>query len=113
MEDTKKIIGGRIREIRTREPKKTLKEFGAMFGVKEVAVSQWEKGDTMPNVNTLGAIADYGGESIDWLFGREASQINDEESRVLRFFRGSSVEGKKAIRDTAEDIFFATANKRC
>lgn len=112
MNDIKKIIGQRIFDIRNSAPKMSQAKFGERFGVKGVAVSQWENGDTMPNVEVLSKIADYANESIDWLFGRDKSLISEDEHRLLRFYRGSSEEGKKALRDTAEDIFFEFPKKQ-
>lgn len=106
MSELKKTIGQRIFDIRNSGPKMSRAKFGERFGVEGVAVSQWEKGETMPSVDVLAQISDYAGESMDWLFGRDTSMISEDEHRLLRFYRGSNGEGKRAIRDSAEDIFF-------
>jgi transcriptional regulator with XRE-family HTH domain len=84
----------------------TQAKFGEQFGVKGVAVSQWERGETIPSVEVLTQIADYANESIDWLFGRDTSPLKKDEHRLLRFYRGCSEAGKEEIKDRAEDIFF-------
>jgi transcriptional regulator with XRE-family HTH domain len=98
-----KIIGKRILEVRKRISDLNQSDLGALFGVKNVAVSQWENGETMPSVEVLEKVADMAGESLDWLFGREDKTISNEERRLLRFFRGTSEEGQEIVLETVEE----------
>ena len=45
------------------------------LGVSAQAVSQWERGETMPDILLLPEIADVFGVTIDNLYGREEKQI--------------------------------------
>lgn len=77
-----KIVGSRIKEIRTTKfPKKlTQTEFANLLTppVNRSAVKNWESGLNLPNNERLKQIADFGNISIDFLlFGKEKTGIGD------------------------------------
>ena len=51
MESLRKIIGSNLAELR-KERKITQLELAEMFGYAAKAISKWEKGDTLPDVET-------------------------------------------------------------
>ena len=62
-------LGKKIYELR-RERGVTQEELAAELGVTAAAVSKWEKGNTLPDVLMVCAIADWFGISVDALLGR-------------------------------------------
>ena len=62
-------LGKNIYELR-KEKGVTQDELAAELGVTAAAVSKWEKGNTLPDVLMVCAIADFFGVSTDELLGR-------------------------------------------
>ena len=62
-------LGKNICDLR-REKGITQEELAAELGVTAAAVSKWEKGNTLPDVLMLCAIADHFGVTTDELLGR-------------------------------------------
>ena len=62
-------LGKSIYELR-KEKGVTQEELAAELGVTAAAVSKWEKGNTLPDVLMVCAIADYFGVTTDALLGR-------------------------------------------
>ena len=62
-------LGKNIYELR-REKGVTQEELAAELGVTAAAVSKWEKGNTLPDVLMVCALADYFGVTTDALLGR-------------------------------------------
>jgi transcriptional regulator with XRE-family HTH domain len=65
---------------------KTQKEIADEFGVTYQAVSRWENGDSIPDIETLGLLADYYDVSIDEILQRETKQketliVNGKETK--------------------------------
>ncbi len=58
-------------------------EMAKILNVHQTAVSQWEKGRTTPDMQTLIKIADYFNVSIDYLLGQEKNTIDTEETLTL------------------------------
>jgi transcriptional regulator with XRE-family HTH domain len=69
--------GKRIRDIRRGAGLKQ-REFGNLFGVSQNTVSQWEKGKTLTDQETLKKIADYGGVTVEWLLHGEVPRAEEE-----------------------------------
>ena len=63
-------LGKNICDLR-REKGITQEELAAELGVTAAAVSKWEKGNTLPDVLMLCAIADWFGITTDALLGRK------------------------------------------
>jgi len=61
----------RFKEIRQKHDM-SQKDMANIFFVNQTAVSQWERGVTTPNAETLKKIADYFDVSVDYLLGRDA-----------------------------------------
>lgn len=62
----------RLKELRLQN-KLTQQELGEIVHVSKVSISGYERGDRSPDRDTLTALADYFGVSIDYLLGRERS----------------------------------------
>jgi len=70
-------LGETIRQLRQRDCR-TQEELALALGVSCQAVSRWEKGGAYPDMETVPAIANYFGVSIDELFGYE----NEREKKI-------------------------------
>ena len=70
-------LGETIRQLRQRDCR-TQEELAQALGVSCQAVSRWEKGGAYPDMETVPAIANYFGISIDKLFGYE----NEREKKI-------------------------------
>lgn len=79
------IVGEQIQKFR-KEMGFTQRELGEALGVSSSAVSQWESGGT-PDIALLPAIADKLQVTIDALFGREGSEVQDMEQTACRWIR--------------------------
>lgn len=78
METLRKIIGSNLAELR-KERKITQLELAEMFGYTDKAVSKWEKGDTLPDVETLYQLASFYGVTLDYL----TNDIPQEEKETI------------------------------
>ena len=61
----------------------TQEEVGEMLGVSPQSVSKWERGDTMPDITLLPALANLYKISVDTLIGMD--KINDRETKNSAF----------------------------
>jgi transcriptional regulator with XRE-family HTH domain len=66
------ILGSSIRKLREQRGL-TQAHFGEIIGVAESTVSLYESGKREPDIAMLTRIADYLGQSIDHLLGRDTS----------------------------------------
>ena len=66
MEDIKLIIGENLAELR-KERKLTQLELAELFGYTDKAISKWEKGDTLPDVETLYKLCNFYDVTLDYL----------------------------------------------
>ena len=71
-----KTIGETIARLR-REQGFTQEEFAAQIGVSAQSVSKWETGTNMPDIMLLPVIADIFGVSIDELYGKTSSPVEN------------------------------------
>ncbi len=69
-----------IRELR-RKKGMSQKELADACCVHQTAVSQWEKGRTMPDINSLKLLSDVLGVSVETLIGSE----REDENRIRGF----------------------------
>ena len=81
MEKLKKIIGKNLSDLR-KERKLTQLEIAQMFGYSDKAVSKREKGDTIPDVETLYQLATYYGVTLDYL--TSDSPKEEKENMVVK-----------------------------
>lgn len=69
-------IPERIKSLR-KEKEVTQRELAEAIGVQVVSVQRFEYGSVRPSLDTLVAIADYFGCSVDYLLGRtDKKEIN-------------------------------------
>ena len=66
MDELKTIIGENLAELR-KEKKLTQLELAEKFNYSDKAISKWEKGDTLPDIETLHALCEYYGVTLDYL----------------------------------------------
>lgn len=66
MDNLKIIIGENLSELR-KEKKLTQLELADKFGYSDKAISKWEKGDTLPDIETLSDLCDFYGVTLDYL----------------------------------------------
>ena len=66
MEELRTIIGENLAELR-KEKKLTQLELAEKFNYSDKAISKWEKGDTLPDIETLYALCEFYGVTLDYL----------------------------------------------
>lgn len=76
------MYGEKIRENRVRLGM-SQQSLGEKIGLTSVAVSKWERGQSQPDIPTLGKLADIFGLTIDELCGRPAVPSTDANMTVM------------------------------
>ncbi len=74
MEDLRKIIGKNLTELRKRRNLTQL-ELAEKFNYTDRAISKWENGDTLPDVEVLYNLCEFYGVTIDYLTHEENEQF--------------------------------------
>ena len=97
-----------LREVRKKK-NLTLKELGAIIGVGESTLSQYEDGKRQPDFETLDKIADFFNVSVDYLLGRvdhnvSSVLINGDMTRVPVLGRIAAGVPINAVEDILEYI---------
>ncbi len=89
-------LGTKIRELRHRDGR-TQDNLAEALGVTAQAVSRWESGGSYPDMESMPALANYFGVSIDELFGynNERSKKIDEIAKKIEYMNS---------RNNGEDI---------
>lgn len=64
----------RLKELRLKHGYKNQKELADFLFVNQTAVSQWERGATIPSSQMLLKLSELYGVSIDYLLGREEAE---------------------------------------
>lgn len=82
MKNLKEIVGDNLQYLR-KERKMTQMEIAEMFGYSDKAVSKWENGDTLPDLETLYKIATFYGVTLDYLT-REDDDSHKQEFKIKR-----------------------------
>ena len=77
MEELKKIVGKNLTLLR-KEKKMTQLEIAELFNYSDKAVSKWENGDTLPDLETLYKLATFYGVTIDYLTKDSKSYEKDK-----------------------------------
>ena len=77
MEELKVIIGENLANLR-KEKKLTQAELAEKFNYTDKAVSKWEKGETSPDIETLYALCEFYGVTIDYLTHPGSKQEKEE-----------------------------------
>ena len=65
-----KIFSERLKELRI-EKKLTTKNLGEMINISDIAISRWERGLRVPNIESLYKLAVFFDVSTDYLVGLE------------------------------------------
>ena len=66
MKTLKEIVGANLTELRKREGLTQL-ELADKFNYSDKSISKWEKGDTLPDLETLNELCKFYGVSLDYL----------------------------------------------
>ena len=69
-EDFAKIFAERLKELR-KEQGLTGEQLAKAIGVSKMAISFWERGERIPNMLALVALANFFGVTVDYLCGLE------------------------------------------
>ncbi len=70
MDSIKDIIGKNLAELR-RQNKLTQQQVADIFGYSGKAVSRWERGETLPDIEMLAKICEYYGVKLEYLLQKE------------------------------------------
>lgn len=82
MEDVTEIFKERLKELRKREGISQT-ELGNKIGVSRGAISYYENGDRLPDLNVLYSIADHFKVSSDYLIGLTKNETNDITTKEI------------------------------
>ena len=85
MEDLKLIVGKNLSSLR-KAKKLTQIELAEKFNYSDKAVSKWEQGATLPDLETLKQLCDFYGVTIDYLTHEEniaAPVVDDRRERTI------------------------------
>lgn len=74
MEDFRKIIGKNLTELRKRHGLTQL-DLAEKFNYTDRAISKWENGDTLPDIEVLFNLCEFYGVTIDYLTHEENAQF--------------------------------------
>ena len=83
MKDLRKIIGDNLTELRKRRGLTQL-ELAEKFNYTDRAVSKWENGDTLPDVEVLYQLCEYYGVTMDYLTHEENAQFKKKDNPLNR-----------------------------
>jgi len=83
MKDLRKIIGDNLSELRKRRGLTQL-ELAEKFNYTDRAISKWENGDTVPDVEVLYNLCEFYGVTIDYLTHEENAQFRKKDSTLNR-----------------------------
>lgn len=85
MEDLKIIVGRNLASLR-RKKKLTQVELAEKLNYSDKAISKWEQGATMPDIETLKQLCDFYGVTLDYLTKEENiynPQVDNKRERTL------------------------------
>lgn len=68
----------------------TQEEIGTALGLSYQAISKWENGTALPDVQMIPKIAEYFGISIDELFGYKLNALTNKE-RFIQFMKNNQI----------------------
>lgn len=81
MENIREIIGENLSSLR-KQAKLTQLELAEKFNYSDKAVSKWEKGDTIPDIETLYSLCEFYGVTLDYLTHKGSP--SEKQEYVLR-----------------------------
>ena len=82
MEELRKIIGNNLAELRKRKGLTQL-ELAEKFNYTDRAVSKWENGDTLPEIEVLYQLCEFYGVTLDYLTHEDNARFVKDESAEL------------------------------
>ena len=82
MEELRKIIGNNLAELRKRKGLTQL-ELAEKFNYTDRAVSKWENGDTLPDVEVLYQLCEFYGVTLDYLTHEDNARFIKEDNNEL------------------------------
>lgn len=82
MEELRKIIGNNLSELRKRKGLTQL-ELAEKFNYTDRAVSKWENGDTLPDVEVLYQLCEFYGVTLDYLTHEDNARFVKEDNNEL------------------------------
>lgn len=77
----------------------TQQDLAAALGTKSTTVSTWERGSSLPNVDTLFEMCSLFSISLNDLYGIDDSPVSlsDQESLLVEYFRQASPEIQQLV----------------
>ena len=105
----------RIRELRKAKGI-TMKQLGAVLGLAESTISQYETGKRQPDYTVVAKLSDFFGVSVGYVLGTEKTtpgisvrrsetqdiNLTDEETDMIRKYRRLDERGRSAVLNTLE-----------
>lgn len=93
----------RIRELR-KQHKMTMKELGAVVGLAESTISQYETGKRQPDNETLLKLGEYFNTSVDYLLGstrtnENAPTLTQKDERDIEKRLQNTIEELESLQD--------------
>ncbi|MCR5706459.1 MAG: helix-turn-helix domain-containing protein [Acholeplasmatales bacterium] len=89
MNDLKKTIANNLIELRKRK-KYTQQDLGNILGYSDKAISKWEKGDSLPDIEVLYQICNLYGVTLDYLT-HEGSYDEKKEYIMPKYERRNKI----------------------
>ena len=77
-----KIFSERLKELRI-EKKLTTKNLGEMINISDIAISRWERGLRVPNIESLYKLAVFFDVSTDYLVGLEDQNMKEIDLSIF------------------------------
>ncbi|MEW6063228.1 MAG: helix-turn-helix transcriptional regulator [Nanoarchaeota archaeon] len=111
----KRKVGNRIRELREKFLLSQV-DFARAIGVKQSAVSLYEKGKRLPDPEFLLNISEYSGASIEWLLtGMDKGQVREglrkEDKEIVKLYSQLNDKHKSLIRESMASFKKAEGKK--
>ncbi|MBQ7906494.1 MAG: helix-turn-helix transcriptional regulator [Clostridia bacterium] len=78
MKDVKSVVAQNLGTLR-KQKGLTQAELAERLNYSDKAISRWEKGDTLPDINVLYEICEFYGITMNDLVGEEEPQVKEEE----------------------------------
>ena len=102
----------RIRELR-KARHMTLKQLGAVFGIAESTISQYETGKRQPDNETLLKLGEFFDVTVDYILGREEKAPTLEGERTITFddFTYAMQNETKDLTDMDKQILLSMAKQ--
>ena len=90
MEELRKIVGNNLAELRKRKGLTQL-ELAEKFNYTDRAVSKWENGDTLPDLEVLYQLCEFYGVTLDYLTHEDNAMFVKDDREELSFVNKVSI----------------------